>query len=608
MFIYFDFKYRGNTKAEEIILLSYVLSTDKKLRLIDLRQPNSKHRIKQLIIELKGYIWVTFDAEAALSCFLTLGINISNFEIIDAMVEAKMVSLTHNDYHSTNHDLNSTLRRFKVPLPCSSQFREETLDIISGKDNYTERLWCQIRVFGPMNVTPLPALLNEIWSVHESTGTNIDLNEMVNRGEYIKAFTQANHQSIGFEIDRNLLAGIFANRVDFLREMQLKINNVYGRLYIDKGKEKQMVWNHSNFAKLINSYEIPWMSTESGRQLDTSTTYFKEQSRRYHQIIPLYHIRRTVDAMRSTDLRQLEKNGRIKPQSLTFQQKTGRNSPQPSKGFLLNLPPWMRALIKPSKGKVVIGIDWGQQEIAIAAALSGDKRYLDAYNTKDGDVYLALAKMAGAVPSNATKESHSIERQTFKAVQLGLGYGKGLRSLAADVYAANRTENGQYLITPSEAEDKAEFILNWHKANFFEYWDWINDTVEKARIDGYLKSLDGWTYFVDKNVRNTQLLNFPMQANGAAMMRLAVINAAKMNTFDLVCTLHDALYANSEVQNKEKTIKEVVSCMDNACMELLDGAVKIRTDVSIYDEFTGYQDPRGQEMLQQVRNYIRSKG
>ena len=40
-------------------------------------------------------------------------------------------------------------------------------------------------------------------------------------------------------------------------------------------------------------------------------------------------------------------------------------------------------------------VDWSQQELGIAAALSEDPRMMDAY--RSGDFYLTFAKMAGAM-------------------------------------------------------------------------------------------------------------------------------------------------------------------------------------------------------------------
>ena len=59
---------------------------------------------------------------------------------------------------------------------------------------------------------------------------------------------------------------------------------------------------------------------------------------------------------------------------------------------------WMRGLIKPEEGWGVAYVDYAAQEIAVAAALSGDQRLADAYAT--GDPYLAFAKDARLVPES----------------------------------------------------------------------------------------------------------------------------------------------------------------------------------------------------------------
>ena len=53
---------------------------------------------------------------------------------------------------------------------------------------------------------------------------------------------------------------------------------------------------------------------------------------------------------------------------------------------------------------------------------------MEAYSS--GDPYLAFAKQASAVPQNATKTSHPVERDLFKACVLAVQYGMGEKSLA----------------------------------------------------------------------------------------------------------------------------------------------------------------------------------
>ena len=50
--------------------------------------------------------------------------------------------------------------------------------------------------------------------------------------------------------------------------------------------------------------------------------------------------------------------------------------------------------------------DWSSQEIAIAAALSGDELMEGIYES--GDSYIAFAIQAGLAPPDATKETHKL--------------------------------------------------------------------------------------------------------------------------------------------------------------------------------------------------------
>jgi DNA polymerase-1 len=312
-------------------------------------------------------------------------------------------------------------------------------------------------------------------------------------------------------------------------------------------------------------------------------------------------MRKLIRALSGTDLRAQLVDGYIKPSIFTFSQKTGRNSPKPSRGFVLNLPPWLRTMIRPKRGMVFIGADWAQQEIAIAAGLSGDENLLTAYNNPDGDVYLTLAKMAGAVPPEGTKDSHRVERKTFKAIQLGLGYGKGVRSLALDVFQANCGSDGKPLLTLEGARLRAEEIYEWHQETFRTYWEWLRDSIDQARVDEYFRSVDGWTYFVSGRVRNTQLLNYPLQSAGAAMMRRATIRIAETRRLDLVCSLHDALYINCREDQREDHVALLLACMHGACRDILGARVRIPVSVNVYDAISGYRDPRAdqiEDMLQ----------
>src|SRR5262249_10086676 len=143
-------------------------------------------------------------------------------------------------------------------------------------------------------------------------------------------------------------------------------------------------------------------------------------------VAPIRELRHTLSQMRLNEL-AVGSDGRNRVLLSAFGSRTGRNQPSNSK-FIFGPSAWLRSLIRPAPGRAIAYIDWSQQELAIAAALSGDTRMQEAYQS--GDFYLKFAKMAGAVPPDATKRSHASQREQFKVVSLGVLYGLSADGLA----------------------------------------------------------------------------------------------------------------------------------------------------------------------------------
>src|SRR5262249_45247249 len=149
-------------------------------------------------------------------------------------------------------------------------------------------------------------------------------------------------------------------------------------------------------------------------------------------------------------------------------------------------------------------IDWEQQEFGIAAALSGDPLMMDAYCS--GDPYLTFAKQAGADPPDATKQSHASTRELFKACVLATQYGMGAEALALRLGKP-----------PVAARD----LLRAHRQTYSTFWRWSDAAVDCAILTGALATVFGWRVHVSGETNPRALRNFPMQANGAEMLRLA---------------------------------------------------------------------------------------
>ena len=136
---------------------------------------------------------------------------------------------------------------------------------------------------------------------------------------------------------------------------------------------------------------IPWPLLESG-QLDLKDETFRQMAKAYPVVSPYRELRHSLSELRLNDL-AVGRDGRNRTILSAFRSRTGRNQPSNTK-FIFGPSVWLRGLIKPPPGHGVAYVDWAQQEIGIAAVLSGDPALIDAYQT--GDVYLAFAKQAGA--------------------------------------------------------------------------------------------------------------------------------------------------------------------------------------------------------------------
>jgi hypothetical protein len=255
--------------------------------------------------------------------------------------------------------------------------------------------------------------------------SSIDLPRALLRGRYMVA--AAHMEWNGVPVDVETLARLKRHWHGIQDRLISEIDARYG---VFKGR----TFKANRFAAWLDRTGIPWPRLESGA-LDLSDDTFREMSKAHPEVSPLRELRHCLSGMRLNDL-AVGSDGRNRCLLSVFATRTGRNAPSNTR-YIFGPSVWLRGLIQPPPEHAVVYIDWSAQEIGIAAALSGDPVMLAGYES--GDPYIAFAKQAGAVPEDATKESHPLVRDQFKACALGVLYGLGALGLAeADWRAAHR--------------------------------------------------------------------------------------------------------------------------------------------------------------------------
>jgi hypothetical protein len=391
----------------------------------------------------------------------------------------------------------------------------------------------------------------------------------------MKAVGAMQHRGIPFDLD--LLNTLNANWDAIKLKLITKIDTQYG-VYVD-GTFKEAL-----FETYLLHKQIPWPRLDSGRlALDSDT--FGNMSKRYPAVQPLHELRKTLGELKLNKL-AVGRDSRNRTILSPFAAKTGRNQPSTTK-FVFGPVKWVRGLIKPVEGMALAYCDWSSQEIAIAAALSGDELLWDAYHT--GDPYLAFAIAAGLAPPDATKQTHKAIRNRCKAVVLGTNYGMSAYGVAqaAKIH---------------ELEAKA--LLQKHRETYRKFWIWAENNKDRGLLGLKLETCFGWPIRVTSgDVKANTFLNWPMQAHGAEMMRLACILAVERG-IKLCAPIHDALLIEAPLDQIDSEVVRLKECMAEASEAVLGDGKVCRADADIVRYPDRYMDEHGQEMWDQIMGLL----
>jgi hypothetical protein len=408
----------------------------------------------------------------------------------------------------------------------------------------------------------------------------IDLPRALLRGRYTVA--AARMERHGVPIDVPTLARLRTDWERIKGQLVERVDDRYG-VYESVGRDGAVRFSAARWGEYLTKNNIPWPRLDSGAlALDDDT--FREMTRMYPEhVAPIRELRHALGQMRLNEL-AVGPDGRNRTLLSMFGSKTGRNQPSNSK-FIFGPSCWLRSLIKPALGRGVAYCDWIAQELGIAAALSGDPRMQEAYTS--GDPYMWFGRFAGIVPLDATKKTHGADRDRLKTVMLGVLYGLGETGLASKLGI-------------SPAHGRA--LLGLHRQTFRTFWTWSDAVQDEAMLTNRLRTVFGWTVHVGPDTAPTSLRNFPMQANGAEMMRLAACLATERG-IGVCCPVHDAFLIEAATDDLEAEVARMRDAMREASELVLPG-FPLRTDAKLVRYPDRYADERGRQMWTTVTTLL----
>ena len=149
-----------------------------------------------------------------------------------------------------------------------------------------------------------------------------------------------------------------------------------------------------------------------------------------------------------------------------------------------------------------------------------------------------------------------------------------------------------------QPEVMARELLRLHRETYPVFWRWSEAAVNHAMLHGWLHTVFGWRVHVGPRANPRSLANFPMQANGAEMLRLACCLATERG-IEVCAPVHDALLVEGPADEIQDVVAETQWAMAEASRVVLAG-FELRSDAKIVCYPDRYSDPRGERMWETV--------
>jgi DNA polymerase I-like protein with 3'-5' exonuclease and polymerase domains len=100
-------------------------------------------------------------------------------------------------------------------------------------------------------------------------------------------------------------------------------------------------------------------------------------------------------------------------------------------------------------------------------------------------------------------------------------------------------------------------IIDRYKRTYPRFWKWRTEMVESAMLDRRIESVFGWTLRISTSPNPRALLNFPMQAGGADMLRLATMRLCDAGLVPSML-VHDAILLEADSLEQVEHAKEIM--------------------------------------------------
>ncbi len=381
----------------------------------------------------------------------------------------------------------------------------------------------------------------------------------------------------GIELDTTYLAQFAAEVTGMIAELEKQI-------YQQATKEFNIASPTQLAEILFDTLQLPIAGIKKGKTGYSTAASELDKLRPVHPIINLITQYREVAKLKNTYIDTLpklvDKNSRVHTTfNLTIAQ-TGRlSSTDPN---LQNIPTrtdlgrHIRTAFVPGEGKKLVGADYSQFELRLAAVMAKDQDMIDAFN-RGADIHtMTAAQVYGRELEDVTKQM----RRAAKVINFGVLYGMSPHGLSA--------------ATGMTYEQARKFIDEYFKIRG-PLLAYLNGLKDQAREVGYVETIFGRrrpmpdiksSNFMVRQSAERAAMNMPIQGTEADLMKLAMIKVDTLlreehHDCNMLLQIHDSILIECPTDVADKMAHVLKETMEN----IYKLPVRLDVDTTIGDNW-----------------------
>ena len=401
----------------------------------------------------------------------------------------------------------------------------------------------------------------QLWEILKDKLDEDELDEIAKTLEFPLIRVLAHMERQGVSIDVEMLE-------QFSEELTKDLEKLEEEIFEISGEEFNLNSPKQLGEVLFDKLGLPAGKKTKTGQYSTSESVLTKLASEY-EIPSMVLDYRSLSKLRSTYVDALpklvnEESGRIHTELNQTVAATGRLSS--SNPNLQNIPirtergREIRKAFVPAKGYKLLAADYSQVELRVIASISGDENMIQAFKNGE-DIHSRTAKEIFGLDS--LDDVTSDHRRKAKEVNFGIPYGVSAYGLASRLGISN---------------DEGKEMIEQYFERFPGIQDYIDETVKKAKDDGYVTTLLGRRRYIPEinssnwNVRGfaeRTAINMPIQGTAADIIKLAMIQIDDLLRDSdyksrMLLQVHDELIFEIHEDETDELPNKLKEMMENA--------------------------------------------